>query len=358
MSVSEELINNNLYMLEEGRRYIDQGFSVLLVEQLPDNSENDKKPLDLRPLDERISGSGYKANTQDPDVLRSWINQAMSMGKRVNLAFAINATQKIGVVDLDTAASRQQWVEMVGEEMFSVLTPGKIKMDSLGNEYWVHKNGAHVYVDLSSINYDGLQSSYSFGRGESDAENITLLLDRHSVMAPNSVRREGKYELYKGDELKVWPAPEELLNYLESVRRKPQKQRSVSTEEQDQAMISFALDPLNDWKILLSEIGWTEYGVDSCGCRVFTRPGAPGSPRSATAHDIGCTLEIYQDWAVPPLHIWTTENASLGWSIDMNTSENSSLRNRETITKIRLFAEIYCDGDLRTAYIEAGLDGV
>ena len=60
---------------------------------------------------------------------------------------------------------------------------------------------------------------------------------------------------------------------------------------------------------ILEPLGWTPAPrADSCGCAVWTAPGVHASPKSATAHDTGCTAGRYTETNAP-LHIWTDNPA-------------------------------------------------
>lgn len=61
------------------------------------------------------------------------------------------------------------------------------------------------------------------------------------------------------------------------------------------------------WADILTDDGWMEAGTDSdCGCPIYTAPGIHESPKSATAHDVGCgKYDTTQGHG--PIHIWTAD---------------------------------------------------
>src|SRR5690606_27311652 len=59
------------------------------------------------------------------------------------------------------------------------------------------------------------------------------------------------------------------------------------------------------WADILAPHGWVMTArPDNCGCDIWTAPGDHASPKSATAHDVECSLGRYTSENAP-LHIWT-----------------------------------------------------
>ncbi|HAT1174145.1 TPA: hypothetical protein JAJ60_002210 [Corynebacterium striatum] len=334
MNSSAEILRNNQAMLEASRQYLDEGFAICLYEQLPTDSEREKIPIDLRPETEREGGSGFHANTADFEELSGWIETANQRELAINIGLVPSKTSRLAVVDLDTQEAVDAWIKLVEtDEMFSVSTPGKKR----GNEF-VHRHGKHVYLKVPpSFSYEKVKGSVQIGTANRRAAAIDVRLFNGAVLAPPSLRSEGRYEL-DGGVLKVFEAPQRFIDALlsQGVSRSSHTAAAPSEIIDDDLYKEWALQPEHSWENMLGRLGWLPQNSDACGCRVFARPGG-ASLRSATAHEQGCA--VFSDWAVPPLYKWSTEDQSVGWSLDSSQTQ--------TITKWRLWSELEYGGRLK-----------
>jgi hypothetical protein len=212
------------------------------------------------------------------------------------------------VVDVDTTAElegfRQDWSAQVcdaPEATFcddlhdmpgmTVKSPGKLND---GGE-WVHKNGGHYWFTLPA------DVELPAGQGALKAENGWVAMwDRHQVLAPPSTRAEGAYELIGN----ISEAPSWLLAKImhEATAR---MDRARNRELPDGSSDIDQWSAGTPWGELLEPEGWTDTGLpDRCSCPIWTAPGDHASPKSATAHDVGC--DVYDDsTGHAPIHVWT-----------------------------------------------------
>lgn len=287
------------------------GLHLLLIEP------GGKKPVDVRsPTQRRIddglakdaaraegradwdrvkSKGGVYLATSDTKLLDRYIDRyrkTYGEDTPVNFGVAVGPSKLI-VVDCDTAEQVEAFLSDFGADPNTpptVRSPGQ--KDQHGN--WAHSQGGHFYFTTESIMPE--QSGSLTGPG-----GYAVLWANRYVLIPPSVRPEGAYCLVGQD----FPAPEKLTqavitNAAAKVKR--------SMDALDNAGMASAVDQWAQtvsWDDLLSPAGWTRAArQDNCGCDTWTAPGDHASPKSATAHDTGCTLGRYTDENAP-LHIWT-----------------------------------------------------
>lgn len=117
-----------------------------------------------------------------------------------------------------------------------------------------------------------------------------------------------------------------------------------------------ATDPATQWGMdtswtdLLLDHGWLATGeTDSCGCDVWTAPGIHSSPKSATAHEGGCSQVKDEDGY---LQVWTTSGTDSD-ELDAVVYDG----NRQGATKLQFVAAMEYDGDTSAARQALGLYG-
>ncbi|WP_457066867.1 AAA family ATPase [Mycobacteroides abscessus] len=216
----------------------------------------------------------------------------------VNLAVEVGGSRLV-VVDCDTLAQKRSFLEIATGDADSqvpptVVTPGS--RDTEGN--WVHSDGGHFWftvpedaempTNIGSLTWGG-------------TDGFAVLWDRRYVLIPPSTRPEGTYEMVGRDyECPAW--------LLEAIEEKASTRANRTFENAVDSELSSSIDEWAEsvsWDDILEPLGWTPtVRPDNCGCPVWTAPGEHSSPKSATAHDSGCTLGRYTETNAP-LHIWT-----------------------------------------------------
>lgn len=226
---------------------------------------------------------------------------------RINLGIELRRSRVL-VVDVDTpaeaAAFRATWEGATPEPFpgsYTITSPGVQAADGT----WVHSGGGHYYFTLP----EHIARRLPAQPGVLKDEGGWATMWAGQVLVPPSVRAEGAYRL-TGEPR---PAPEWLLHrvlaYIAEhlTRRREQAQRTAERIATgtvgDAAVDTWSAD--TDWDELLVPAGWTETGdATECGCPEWTAPGVHANPKSATAHEPGCTK--YDDSpGHAPLHIWT-----------------------------------------------------
>jgi hypothetical protein len=257
----------------------------------------------------------------------------------VNLGVELGRSRYV-VVDVDTADQRgaflAAWSEATGADE-THRTPTVLSPGSLVNGEWIHSNGGHYWFSLpegtelpTGTGYNGVLTHPS---------GWTVSWDRHQVLVPPSARPEGPYKLIG----QAMPLPEWLVKMITS---EAESRRTRVIARADRAFDSD--DPIETWSAkttwsaLLLPDGWIETGlVDTCTCPIFTAPGQHASPKSATAHDLGCTkYDTTTGWG--PLHVWTDNPPE--W-----------LSESKTFTKLQYVAAREFGGDSRAAMIGTGI---
>ena len=139
----------------------------------------------------------------------------------------------------------------------------------------------------------------------------------------------------------IQPAPEwmveELLAHIAGNARVTEEHRRKVLDGEDTIEAHFAD---RSWEDILSRYGWNTSGrPDSCGCEIWTRPGDWSSPKSATAHDLGCLT--FEDRCF--LHIWTD-------------NPPDELAGKKTWSKLQVIAAYEYGGDAGAAMRELGIE--
>ena len=261
----------------------------------------------------------------------------------VNLGVELSASRVI-VVDVDTDAENDafaaSWHAATGAPLpfgMTVRSPGVYDTTT---DVWKHKNGGHYWFALP----EGFDLPSGDGAMKDESGWIAMWAARQ-VLVPPSVRPEGAY-LLVGD---VHPAPKWLLQQvLDFVSTRQQRavdqeaRRSTRVDGQEPHIDAWA--SVTSWDALLEPDGWFNTGLpDSCGCEIWTAPGVHASPKSATAHDVGCAA--YDD--APghcPLHVWT------------DNPPEFLLTGGKTFTKIQYVAHRDHGGDIQLACRAEGIE--
>lgn len=218
------------------------------------------------------------------------------------------------VVDVDTAAENEAFLATWRAESpdplpfsFTVESPGVRKTttgpDGVEQDVWVHRDGGHYWFTLP----DGLVLPRTVGTLK-DESGWGAAWSGRQILVPPSVRAEGPYRLVGSPT----PAPQWLLDrVIMAAEARAERERMRAEKWEARQHGDHEVDPVDDWSAstpwaeLLEQNEWTATGlVDTCSCPTWTAPGGHASPKSATAHDEGCSRYDSQDGHAP-LHIWT-----------------------------------------------------
>lgn len=259
----------------------------------------------------------YHAFTDSQTVgqfLRKRIDAGLEMP---NVSVEIGQSKML-VVDLDTDAEveafTRSWAATYPDTPVPPLTvssPGQVNRRG----EWVHKNGGHLWVDATPLGSDpdlaALAPLLDQGDGTvKHPDGWTLFYRDRIVLVPPSVRSEGPYE-FMSSALPVTRAGSLLLPMIANdakarARRVAEREqrRAAAVDRDSSKMIAWSAH--TNWPDQLSPAGWIDTGKpDSCGCPIWTAPGDHASPKSATAHEDGCSYTYDADEGHLPLHIWT-----------------------------------------------------
>jgi len=304
------------------RAAVDQGYAIVPLHP------GTKKPMctltsrEVRDADElaredaRLAGHKHWATARHACGLKHALTERKDVDRvikrlvknhgEINIGVELGRSRVI-VVDVDTeaenAAFHEAWLQATGEPLpfgMTVRSPGVY-----ADEEWKHKNGGHYWFSLP----EGIAMPTADGALKDPTGWVAMWADRQ-VLVPPSVRTEGPYELI-GD---IHPAPKWLImkilaHALERKRRLEQqaetRQRRLAEGTEEASIDVWSAD--TPWEDLLEPDGWYNTTVpDTCGCDIWTAPGIHASPKSATAHDVGCGASPYDDSAGHlPLHVWT-----------------------------------------------------
>lgn len=243
----------------------------------------------------------------------------------VNLAVEVGASG-IVVVDCDTREQLARFLQVSEAPLDmppTVSSPGQ-----LVNDVWAHKDGGHFWFTVPDdvIPILPRNSGAMTWGGE---HGFAVLWDRRYVLIPPSQRPEGVYELTGRDyELPEWLS-DAIIEHGQARYDRYEANRTSDNASDD--ALSAAIDAWAEsvsWTDILEPLGWTPAPrSDGCGCAVWTAPGLHASPKSATAHDSGCSLGRYTE-VNAPLHIWTDHPGEPfdRWLADEKTSTLSKLQ--------------------------------
>src|SRR5699024_3549732 len=80
--------------------------------------------------------------------------------------------------------------------------------------------------------------------------------------------------------------------------------------------------------------------TDSCGCPIWGRPGG-ASRKSVTAHQRGCTSQLYGGSEDPPLVIWTDNPGP-----ELEAARAMTRSGGRAVSKAQVASAMYFDGDM------------
>jgi len=346
------------------------GLPVLLVKP------GTKEPLDMRTAaevkkdTEAAEGAktgGVHVATTDKARLKSYVTRAMAdpdknraKGTPAPVNGTLNWAVRLAdsgyvVADADTpaevAALKAYLAEAYGGEVpgATVLTPGTADGVHTGGGHWWFKLPEGMTVDpdkvpaVLKVDVDGHEAGFS------------LYVGNAYVLIPPSEREPGPYQLVSSDN----PAPDALVGLLERALKQADD-RAAARAEYNKRAASGELGTLaqqveqwaeaTPWHEVLEPHGWTDTGtVDSCGCPVYTAPGAHSSPKSATAHTGMCTTGRY-DALNPPLHVWTDNP---GAELEREIAARGGSK---TLSKLTVWCAYEHGGDMAAALADAGIE--
>jgi hypothetical protein len=263
-------------------------------------------------------------------------------GQNPNIGVELGKSRLL-VVDVDTDAENhgflKDWIIQAPDTGatttgMTVRSPGKL--DDAGT--WVHKNGGHYWFTLPE------DVELPVGQGALKAESGWVAMwDRHQVLVPPSSRAEGAYELIGN----ISEAPGWLIAKIMH-EAQARMDRAGSRELPDGSADIDVWSANTPWGELLEPEGWTDTGLpDRCSCPIWTAPGDHASPKSATAHDIGC--DVYDSsGGHAPIHIWTDNGPEwLQFAIRQT--------GKQTFTKLGWLAWRDHEGMIRSALDDLGM---
>lgn len=290
------------------------------------------------------SPSGLALATTNATTLLKYLDEYVKVhgdDVPVNLAIELGES-KLVVVDCDTAAQREAFLEAAGAPADlppTVVTPGQ--QDSEGN--WAHSDGGHYYFTLGDdVEMPTNIGAYTWGSGDGA---FAILWHRRYVLIPPSTRPEGRYELVGRD----YPLPEWIHEKVteKAEARAARFDNHARGEGSDMSEAIDAWAETISWREILEPQGWTPTArPDACGCEVWTAPGVHASPKSATAHDPGCSLGRYTE-VNAPLHIWTDHDVA---PFDAWVEAHGT-----TLSKLQAVAASEYEGSTSKAMDELGL---
>jgi hypothetical protein len=278
---------------------------------------------------------GFKHVLDDPAKVTGIVTRfAARYGTPLNLGLHLGRSRLIAV-DVDTPAERQAFVDWMGVHSSTpgggpdVNLPG-ITQESPGSfdvktNTWKHWGGGH-WIFTVPDDWPIPAGNHVKGPG-----GFAVMYGESYILVPPSVRPEGAYRLVGGTN----PAPAALLELIAAGAARDIADRA--------AFVLDHADPIEQWSAywtwgqILEPDGWSDSGARSdCGCPEWTAPGDHASPKSATAHEPGCTLmDTSTGWA--PLHIWTDH------------PPEPLLSSGGTVTKLDYVSRMHYGGDVKAA---------
>lgn len=271
----------------------------------------------------------------------------------VNMALEVGRSRLV-VIDVDTVAEldafRQTWAERSGDPALAwvaptVSSPGVQDPDT---GEWVHRGGGHFYLRLP----EGLElppeTPSTLTYGEAGSQWVARIKDAY-VLIPPSQRKEGTYWVSGTDHA----IPDWLLADILGNAEARGQRRAERAERAAKAAASGDVDEITawtqatPWDDILEAAGWTPAGrADGCTCDIWTRPGNNPSPKSATAHNSGCS-DPRMNPDSPPIHIWSdnVEGGLADWVA----------AHGKTLSKLQFIAAVHHGGDIVKAMESVGI---
>lgn len=271
----------------------------------------------------------------------------------VNMAMEVGRSRLV-VIDVDTVAEldafRQTWAERSGDPALAwvaptVSSPGVQDPDT---GEWVHRGGGHFYLRLP----EGLElppeTPSTLTYGEAGSQWVARIKDAY-VLIPPSQRKEGTYWVSGTDHaIPDWLLADILGNAEARGRRRAERaERAAKAAASGDVDEITAWTQATPWDDILEAAGWTPAGrADGCTCDIWTRPGNNPSPKSATAHNSGCS-DPRMNPDSPPIHIWSdnVEGGLASWVASHG----------KTLSKLQFIAATQHDGDVTAAMLALGI---
>lgn len=254
---------------------------------------------------ERVkSASGLALATTDADTVLRYLDRYIDRNGpdvSVNLAVEVGASRVV-VVDCDTRAQYERFLAVMDAPADlppTISTPGQVGPDGT----MVHSDGGHFWFTVP----EGTELPTNIGALTWEGEDaFAVLWDRRYVLIPPSVRPEGSYEM-TGRDYSLADVPGLLKTIQARSAGRADRVRHANPTPSSGALNANidAWAQTRSWSDILLPLGWTPVArPDNCGCEVWTAGEGHASPKSATAHDSGCSLGRYTETNAP-LHIWT-----------------------------------------------------
>lgn len=328
-----------------------------------------KMPLDMRSSHEKKQDprSGVHMATDNPTVLKKYIHRArrdanekrpkthpapLEPNAPLNFAVRLRGSGYV-VVDADTPQEVEALKRFLAPEFGgldkvpapTVLTPGGGGHSGGGHWWFKLPETVTISDDMPAVH-----------KVTTEHGSFSVYLNDAYVLIPPSTRPEGPYVANAPDNPLPITLAMELKTREVSIKEAAlERQRRVEERAAHLQAGDFTLDQSIaewaqsvSWEELLTRHGWHAAGtVDGCGCAIFTRPGAPSSPKSATAHEASCSLGRY-DSENAPLHVWT-DNAP------DEIAAHIIARNTKTISKLTFVALMEHGGDMTKAINALGI---
>lgn len=231
----------------------------------------------------------------DDVAIRAVLKRLTKAGIVPNLGVQPRLSRMVNV-DTDTREQNDAfllwWTEHGDRDRTSmkptVLTPGAQR-----DGEWIHKDGGHYWFRVPD--------DFEF---PDNLDKITgpgdwVISWGGQVLVPPSSRPEGSYKLV-GQSMQL---PFCMREFIATKAKEAGDHESAGEIRGSGSITEWAAK--TSWSSLLVPDGWTATGrFDGCGCPTWTAPGEHSDPKSATAHEVGCTQ--YPDEQVnAPLHLWT-----------------------------------------------------
>ncbi len=328
-----------------------------------------KLPLDMRSSHEKKQDprSGVHMATDNPTTLKKYIHRArrdasekrpkthpapLEPNAPLNFAVRLRGSSYV-VVDADTPQEVNALKQFLAPEFGgldkvpapTVLTPGGGGHNGGGHWWFKLPDTVTISDDMPAVH-----------KVTTEHGSFSVYLNDAYVLIPPSTRPEGPYVANAPDNPLPITLAMELKTREVSIKEAAlERQRRAEERAQHLQAGDFTLDQSIaewaqsvTWDELLTRHGWHAAGtVDGCGCAIFTRPGAPSSPKSATAHEASCSLGRY-DSENAPLHVWT-DNAP------DEIAAHIIARNTKTISKLTFVALMEHGGDMTKAINALGI---
>lgn len=242
---------------------------------------------------------GLKHAITDDKKARTILQRLTKDGSAVNIGVELSASRMV-VVDVDTpeesAAFLHDW-DAQGLPPISITVQSPGVQNEKGE--WVHKDGGHYWFELP----EDVELPKGTGAMKIDVPGIggySVMWADRQVLVPPSVRNEGPYRIVgQVNQLPGWLHDRIIVEVESRKVRAEQRINNLGDNDLDQ------WSARTSWDEILAPDGWELTGMpDGCSCMIWTAPGFHASPKSATAHDAGCSQ--YDTTAGHgPLHLWT-----------------------------------------------------